>query len=101
MSCLPHGGSAVGAAQAQAPGATARGPPPRWRCVSARVHGLLPCRVLGLLGDAERLYRALEDEPGASHCRYLRALLHDGLGQAAERDADAAAFGALLLATPE
>lgn len=55
----------------------------------------LPCpflhRVLGLLGEAERLYQGLEDAQGACHCRYLRALVHDALGHSAERDADAAA----------
>ena len=50
-----------------------------------------PGRVLSLLGEAERLYQALEDAQGACHCRYLRALVHDALGRSAERDADAAA----------
>ena len=58
----------------------------------------LCCRILGLLGEAGRLYRALEDAQAAGHCRYLSALVHDALGQAAERDADAAAFGTLQLA---
>lgn len=93
-------GTASAAARLQGPLAPAVAAGPR------RQSCLLPlrlarCRALGLLGVAERLYRALEDGPGASHCRYLRAVLHDALGQAAERDADAAAFGALLLATPE
>lgn len=52
---------------------------------------LTPYRVLGLLGEAERLYQGLEDAQGACHCRYLRALVHDALGHSAERDADAAA----------
>lgn len=56
----------------------------------------IACRVLSLLGEAQRLYAALEDGRGASHCRYLRALVHDAMGQAAERDADAAACVAPL-----
>lgn len=60
--------------------------------------------MLGLLGEAERLFQLLEDAQGASHVRYLRALVHDALGLAEERDADAAAFdklGALQLSAAD
>lgn len=56
-----------------------------------------PRRVLGLLDEAERLHQALEDGAGAAHARYLRALVHDALGQAQQRDADAAAHLASAL----
>ena len=55
------------------------------------------CRVLGLLEEAERQYRQLEDRRGAAHCAYLRALVQDKVpGQVAQRNADAASHGALL-----
>lgn len=55
------------------------------------------CRVLSLLCEAERLHQALEDGQGAAHARYLRALVHDALGQAEQRDRDAAAHLASAL----
>ena len=54
-----------------------------------------PSRAQGLLEEAERLFTDLEDRHDAAHCCYLRALLADGLGQAALRDAAAASFSAL------
>jgi hypothetical protein len=53
-------------------------------------------RVLGLLEEAERQYRQLEDRRRAAHCAYLRALVQDALGQVAQRNADAASHSALL-----
>ena len=53
-------------------------------------------RVLGLLEEAERQYRQLEDRHCAAHCAYLRALVQDALGQATGRNATAASHAALL-----
>lgn len=53
-------------------------------------------RLLVLLEEAERVSLVLEDRRGAAHATYLRALVQDALGNAEQRNAAAASFGALV-----